>query len=84
DHLVGDRTLALRQAVEQVNQKSQLTSPRILKPLESTDPGGGKVTLALPLAAPVELYRVANSDQVSVLSIDGLNFPFTVLQFFYR
>jgi SulP family sulfate permease len=26
DHLVGDRTLALRQAVEQVNQKSQLTS----------------------------------------------------------
>jgi SulP family sulfate permease len=26
DHVVGDRTLALRQAVEQVNQKSQLTS----------------------------------------------------------
>lgn len=42
------------------------------------------MTLALPLAAPIELYRVANSDQASILSIDGLNFLFTVLQFFYQ
>jgi Kef-type K+ transport system membrane component KefB len=39
------------------------------------------VTLVLPLAAPIELYRVANSDQAGILSIDGLNFLFTVLHF---